>query len=243
MALDLSQGHPWAAKQGKEHAMKRNLKVPGLAMMVAVALSAVVASGASAHFTFGAGSATLTATVLNNQIFRTTGTPGENSEASCTAIGVGSATFGTEEAELTAHPEYGGTCTITIESIFAGVAAQVITKGCNYIFTTTATDNFHIECEEGKQIEITAFILGKFRPCLDIHAQTPTTALVDYHNGTNAATTKMDIEVEWTVTGITYEKTGSCAKGVIEGNDAKYTGNFTVTAHNSLGEAIDITKS
>jgi hypothetical protein len=223
--------------------MKRNLEVFGLALVMAVALSAVVASAASAHFTFGADSATLTATALNNQTFRTTGTPGETSEVSCTAIGVGSATFGTEETELTAHPEYGGTCTITVEGILTGVAAQVITKGCNYIFTTTAADNVHLECDEGKQIEITAFILGKFRPCLDIHAQTPTIALVDYHNGTNAATTKMDVEVEWTVTGITYEKTGSCAFGVIEGNDAKYTGNFTLTAHNSLGEPIDVTKS
>jgi hypothetical protein len=223
--------------------MKRNLQVFGLvAAAVAVALSAVVASAASAHFTFGADSTTLTATALTNQVFETTGTLGENSKASCESVAVGNETFGTEQTEVTAHPTYGGNCTVNIEGL-GSLTAEVITTGCNFVFTTTSSENVHLECETGKQIEVTAFILGKFRKCLDYHAQTPTVALVDYHNGTNAATGKMDVEVESTVEGITYEKTGSCAFGTTEGNDAKYTGRVTVTAHNAVGESVDGTKS
>jgi hypothetical protein len=222
-------------------AMIRNLKVLGLALVAAFALSAVVASAASAHFTSSSDSATLTSTALNNQIFKTTGTLGENAEVSCTAVGVTGGPFGTDETELTVHPEYGGTCTVNIEGLGL-LSAEIDTAGCNYVFTTTATNNIHIECETGKQIEVTAFILGKFRKCLDVHAQTPTTALVDYHNGTNASTGKMDVEVESTVEGITYEKTGSCAFGVTEGNDAKYEGNATVTCHDVSGP-VDCTKS
>jgi hypothetical protein len=224
--------------------MKRNMKGLGLATVIAVALSAAGVSAASAHFTSSSDWTTSTATALNTQVLKNTGTPGENSEASCTAVGVTGGPFGTDETELTVHPEYGGTCTISIEGLGAPMTAEIITTGCNVVFTTTATNNVHLECEVGKQMEVTAFILGKFRKCLDVHAQTPTTALVDYHNGTDAATGKMDVEVVSTIEGITYEKTGSCAFGVTEGNDMKYEGNITVTGDEvNTNNPVDITKS
>jgi hypothetical protein len=225
--------------------MKRNLKVFGLALVMAAALSAVVASAASAHFTFGADATTLTASATNNQVFfETTGTPGENAVVSCTAIGVTGGPFGTEESELTVHPIYGGTCTVNIEGL-GNLTAEILTTGCNYIFTTSVTsENIHIECETGKQIELTAFILGKFRKCLDFHAQTPTVPVLHYYNQTDPATGKMDIEIESTVSGITYEKTGSCAFGTTEGNDARYTGNVTVTCdEEGTNNPVDCTKS
>jgi hypothetical protein len=224
--------------------MIRNLKVLGLALVAAFALSAVVASAASAHFTIGSDTATLTAAPLTNQVFETTGTTGENAKVTCENIEVGNEHFGTEQAEITVHPTYNTNCTVNIEGL-GNLTAEIITTGCNYIFTTgdTTAQNVHIECDAGKQIEVTAFILGKFRKCLDVHEQTPTSAIVHYRNGTNAATGKMDVEIESTVTGITYEKTGSCAFGVTEGNDAKYTGRVTVTAHDTTGAAVDCTKS
>jgi hypothetical protein len=212
--------------------MKRNLKILGLAMAVAAALSAIAVSVSSANFTTGSDATTLTLTTLDYQVFETLGTSGENAEVRCESITAGNETFGTESTELTVHPTYSGNCALFIEGL-GFLSPEIITKGCNYIFTTTETENIHIECETGKQIEVTAFILGKFRKCLDIHEQTPTTAHVDYHNGTDAATGKMDFEIESTVEGITYEKTGSCAFGVIEANDARYTGQVTVTGHNS----------
>jgi hypothetical protein len=227
--------------QREERAMKRNLEILWLAIVVVTALSAIVTSAASAQFTSGSDATTLTAKALNQQVYRTVGTPGENSEAICTGE-VSGGPFGTEESEITIHPVASGTCTISIEGL-GFLSAEIVTTGCNAIFTTTATQNVHVECETGKQIEITAFVLGKFRKCFDFHAQTPTTALVDYHNGTNAATGKMDVEIESTVEGITYEKTGSCAFGVTEGDDAKITGNATVTGHNAVGEPVDVTKS
>jgi hypothetical protein len=224
--------------------MIRNLKVLGLALVAAFALSAVVASAASAHFTSGADSTTLTATALNEQVFVTHGTPGENTEVKCTQVSVTGGPFGTDETELTVHPTYGGTCTITVEGVGSGLTAEVKSNGCNYIFTTTLTNNIHIECGANESIEVKAFILGKFRNCLDVHAQTPTTALVDYFNHTNPATGKMDVEIESTVDGITYEKTGSCAFGTTEGNDAEYNGNVTVTCdEEGTNTPVDCTKS
>jgi hypothetical protein len=223
--------------------MKRNLKVFGLAMMVAVALSAVVASAASAHFTSSSDTTTLTALGLSIQLFATTGTAGENSEVQCTEVEVSGGTFGTEATELTIHPIYThGICTVSIEGL-GSLGAEVITNGCNYVLTTATAENIHIECETGKQIEVTAFILGKFRKCLDIHAQTPTTALVDYYNGTNSDTGKMDFDIEFTTSGITYEKTGSCAFGTIESNDGYYGGNVRLTGHDPGFGPVDVTKS
>jgi hypothetical protein len=222
--------------------MKRNLKGLALAMVIAVALSVVGVSASSAHFTSSSDSSTPTAAALNNQRFTTTGTSGENTEINCTEVGITGGPFGTEESELTVHITYGGTCTISIEGLGGPFAAQIITTGCNAIFTTAATSNVHFECEAGKQTEVGAFILGKFRKCYAFHAQTPTTALVDYRNGTNAATGKMDVEVESTISGITYEKTGACSFGIVESNDGKYEGNITVTAHDNIGP-VDTTKS
>jgi hypothetical protein len=222
--------------------MKRSLKGLGLATAIAVALSVVGVSAASAHFTSSSDSGTPEATALNNQVLKSTGTLGENTEVSCTAVSVTGGPFGTDETEITVHPTYSGNCTINIEGL-GTLTAEVITTGCNVVLTTSATNNAHLECEAGKQMEVTAFILGKFRKCLDVHAQTPTTAHLDYHNGTNPNTGKMDIEIESTVEGITYEKTGSCAFGVTEANDMKYEGNVTGTCAEILLGPSDTTKS
>jgi hypothetical protein len=120
--------------------------------------------------------------------------------------------------------------------------ATIDMNGCHYLFTTEEAVGVHILCPATKDIEVTAKILGSFRKCLTIHPQTPTSPVVHYRNGTDPATGKMDVEIESTVEGITYEKVGSCAFGTTEANDAHYVGRITVTGDGPSGP-VDVTHS
>lgn len=217
--------------------MARNLKILGLTLVATFAFSAIIASGASAFTTFtavGAEDTTLSASGIGSgQVFST----GE-SKTTCTEISFDNATMAAESAtEITAEPTYGGTCTITIGSL-GTLTAKIDTNGCHYLFT--ASGFVHIKCPEGKQIEITAKILGTFRKCIDIHQQTPATAVVDY---TNTGTVgQMDVEIESTVSGITYEKTANCAFGDLEDNDSAYSGKVTLTGSHE-GSFVGMTVS
>lgn len=220
--------------------MIRNLKAFSLALGAIFALSAVVASAASAEFTTGTDSTTLTAKALTNQVFAITGTPGENAEVSCKKISV-TGTAPTATTEITVTPKY-EECTISDEHTGINVNADIETNGCDFLFTTHENENVHIVCPEGKSIEVKPTILGTARKCLDVHAQTPTVNVVTWTNGTNPETGKMDVTIDSKVEGITWEKTGLCAGETTrnEGNDAKYTGSVTVTGEEGA-KAIDVT--
>jgi hypothetical protein len=222
--------------------MKRNFKALALALFAVLVVGAVTASGASAKFTSGSDDTTLTATAIGNQVFETVGTANEESKVECEKVSVDGATIGTETNEITVEPTYEN-CSISLKGLGTFIA-QVDTNKCHYLFTTKTEEAIHITCEtEGAtQIEVTAFILGKFRKCLDIHAQTPTEPWLKYVNGTNPETGKMDVKVVSEVNGITYEKTASCAFGTIEANDARYTGEVTVTGDDANGKPVDVTK-
>lgn len=211
--------------------MIRNLKVLGLALTAVFALSAVLASAASAEFTSESPQTELTATALEEQVFT-----GAGAEVTCTEVSV-HGTIGEVQKEVTVEPTYGGHCTVN------GFPAKVDTNECHYLFTTIEEVGVHILCPEGKQIEVTAEILGSFRKCLDIHAQTPTEPVVHYRNKTNPITEKMDVEIESTVHGITYERTGLCQGEVNEANDAHYIGRVTVTGDDSEGNPVGVTHS
>ena len=214
----------------------RNLKAFGLALVAAFALSAVVASAASAEFTSSSDSTTLFASALSTQTF-TAGGAGEEASVNCTGISVDGASLGTSSSEITAEPTYSGCSVSQGGSTFEG---KVDPNGCHYVFTTSETNNVHIVCPEGQVIKVTAKILGAFRECLDIHAQTPTNAVVDYSNN---AGSPMDVKITSTVTGITYEKTGLCKGSVNEANNASYTGEVTVTGKDAEGNTVDVTVS
>lgn len=214
--------------------MIRDLKALGLMLFVGLALGAVPASAAAAQFTSGSDSTTLMAKTLTTLRFLS----GEE-EWACKELSLDGASLGTAQGEVTAEPTF-GSCITTAPGV--GTAeAKLDTNGCHLLLT--AEKEIHIICPEGKQIEVTEKILGSFRKCLDIHAQTPTTSSVDYINKTNEATGKMDIEVVSTVQGITYEKTGSCAFGATEENDWEFIGTFTLTGVNSISEPVDVTTS
>jgi hypothetical protein len=212
--------------------MIRSPKAFGVVLFAVVALGVVPVSAAAAEFTSGSDNTTLKAQALTTLQFAS----GEELWA-CNELSLDGASLGTVQEEVTAEPTF-GSCITTAPGV--GTAeAKIDTNGCHFLLT--ASKAIHITCPEGKQIEVTEKLLGKFRNCLDIHAQTPTASSVDYINRTNEATGKMDIEVESTVEGITYEKTGSCAFGATEENDWTFIGKLTLTGVNANAEPVDVT--
>jgi hypothetical protein len=228
-------------------AMSRNLKALGLALLAAFALSAVMVSAASAHtpakFTSGSDWTILHSRALTAQVFK------EGSiEVSCSEVGVDGSTAETAPTSLTVEPTYGVTtdttgatqCKLKTPTEFD---AQVHSNGCKYVFAAGGeTDGtVSITCPEGKSIEVTADILGKWRPCLDIGAQAPGTPTVDYTNGTEVTEGKnvWDVTVKSTVKKIGFTKTGLCGSGAF--TEAEYSGEVTVWGTDTAGKAVDVT--
>lgn len=212
--------------------MTRNLKVLGLALVAVFAMSAVAATAASAHFTTGSDSTRLTASGIGTeQKFEISATEYVNCEQVAIA---GTVTVGTNEEAIEAEPAYSGNCKIVQGG--TTVAGTVDMNGCKYKFTTN--NEVHIVCPVNKHIEVTA--TGLHLQCLDVFGTTPTTPTVSYTN--EGSGTTMDVKIKSEVSGITYEKTGSCGSG--EFNNAKYIGEVTVTGENpTTGAHIEVTKS
>jgi hypothetical protein len=110
-------------------------------------------------------------------------------------------------------------------------------NGCHYKLTgnTTGSDpgtdaTVWIECPAGKTIVIT----GPLGLEVTVPAQTPTSGGVVYRNLTNHSGGAA-VEVEATVTGITYEchPALTCATAGVSthGNDADYTGTVIATGY------------
>lgn len=220
--------------------MNRRLISFGLVVTAVLALSGLLTTGAGADFTSGSDSTTATGKALTAVVFANS----SGAEMVCTENAVQSAEIGTVQTELTIEPPItGGHCTITLPGLGTLVAKVDLNK-CHFTITNSVTEVGHISCEtEGAtQIEATAKILGSFRKCVDVPAQTPTVGAVDVFNGTNPATGKMDVEVVSTISGITYEGTSSCAF-LGHANDMTLSGSATVTGDNVVGESVDVTQS
>jgi hypothetical protein len=211
-------------------------KTLGLALVAVFAMSAVVASAASANFTTGTDSTTLTGSG-GTQVFET----GGGAKVECTSASATITGVGTAQSELTGTPTYSG-CTLTEGGITRN--AEVDPMGCAYVITTTG--QIHIECSGSNVITVKAFIAGSFQQCFDVHPQTPTAPNVHFTNQLDPATSKWDFTIVSTVTGITYERTSVCKKEKAqenETNSAHYTGSITVTCEDGAGNPIDCTKT
>ncbi len=211
-----------------------NFKILGLATLAALALSVNMTSTASADFiTTNNGTTILTAEATETQLFKTSA----NIEVKCTTVAFDGTIVGMTAETVTVEPTYSA-CTITIPGI-ATKPAFVDSNGCHYLFTTNTS--VHILCPPKKKIVITAeLVSGVKSECLEIGEQTPTIPEVHYIN--NALTgNQMDTEIESTVSGITYNKTGPC--GTTTQNDASYSGKVTVKGHDSVTRAqVGVTK-
>ena len=143
--------------------MMRNLKVLGLALVASFALSAVVASAASAetgHFTVQGVGAGETAGASGTQVGTNTFTVNGLALQCTTATATGNAlSTGPEPSTVTLVPTYSG-CKVVIAGLTKLVT--VTTNGCAYVFTATKNTNavpfsadLTVECEGAKkQIEI-----------------------------------------------------------------------------------------
>jgi hypothetical protein len=197
--------------------MTRNLKVLGLALMAAFALSAVGASTASAATELfhseveptilegaqiGADKITTTAGVLT-----------------CTSVVLKGTMTQKTVSDLTLHLELSG-CTLSGAEF---VSATVNTTGCNYTFTQPNSKSGVVDnvCEAGKNITATAF------GCT-ITFSSQNNLAVSYKN-TGTGTTR-DLDVTFAMSNTIYQHTGfTCGTG--SGTTGTQVGEFTMKGY------------
>jgi hypothetical protein len=133
--------------------MIRNLKSLGLALVAVLAMSAVVASAASAAIQYTSNPSPQTATGANTAGKETFTTPGGTVQCNSHFA----ATVATGSTSLTVTPNY-ETCVA-----FGFLNANVVENGCDYVFRPTArlaeghyNHQVEVACEAGKAIVITA---------------------------------------------------------------------------------------
>lgn len=219
--------------------MTRNLKVLGLSLVAAFAMSAVAASSAWATFPFTSpeGAVDLTGSQTTQNIFKTAA-----GEVKCSIANFSGTNTLTSSSEQTITPSYEG-----CEAF--GEEADVKLNGCDYLFTTPTSkvgDVYsgpppHVICPGAAQIEITVTALGSSICTVTVEPQTPTSGSVDYTNeGTG---TTRDIKVTSTVEGIHYTVDYPGIEGALCGTsknlkgekithtDGKYTGAVTLKGY------------
>jgi hypothetical protein len=222
--------------------MTRNFKALGLALIVALAMSAVAASVASAAtdtlFT-GADPAFVTAeqeAEKGQHIFEV---PGEGVSATCSKAHFGGTVQGGEKiTQVTVTPKYEGTC-----SLEPFGSATVDTTGCDYLLTgetVGAHAKVHINCSGSNKIKIT----GPLGCTISVGTQSPGGGYtIKNETGGNGI---KDVTLNITVTNISWTSTFSC--GFIglpsSGNNATYTGTATAKAYEDnngvTGSQVDL---
>jgi hypothetical protein len=231
--------------------MTRNLKVLGLALIAVFALSAVIASAASAvtihKFTTTAanGKAVLTGDQVGTEAENAFSTKGKNLPIECNAANVSyKGTVGNGATEVTVHPTYGLATPAKTTCKSPLGEASIVTTGCNYIitgetspFTNTSgvsegeDATVHLECEAGKEIKVTS---GGCE--IKLSDKSGTTSVNQKLNGvkfTNEGTgSSADIKLDVTVDKIHYTTSGfACTVAGLPatGTDGFLTGKVTVT--------------
>jgi len=207
----------------------KNLKILGLALVAVFAMSAVVASAASAAVEFTSESEP---TVLTGHqegagdVFHTMG-----GNVTCTTATYVGSQAGTHSTDATVTPTYTG-CTA-----FGFLNVPIHTNECQYTFTagSTVSSNFegsvHIICPENKSIEVTA------PGCrITVGTQTPTGGTITYTNVGAGAAAELTLDVA--LTGIHYiedENGGGCYSPGETTTDGTYTGHAIVKGENNSG--------
>jgi hypothetical protein len=180
--------------------MNLKLKALGLALIAAFAMSAVVASSASATPVigqYGAASGTVTGEG-NNDVFTGGGT------VTCNHVTY-EGTFVDEDSTLRVTPSWTG-CTA-----FGLANAHVTETGCDYLFhmTTNHTPNFTaqatLDCQAGGHVIITVTTFGN-SVCTITFGDQDVPGDVNVTNA-GGATPTMDINVHGTLSGIKYNVT------------------------------------
>jgi hypothetical protein len=226
--------------------MTRNLKLLGPALLAVSLLSAMTATGASAleEFHTSSGHTFLTGEAKGPQIFEATPTKGvERFECQNASLDTNTSTIGpeiTDTQEITAGPTY-SSCKTNFEG--SELLAQVKMGKCHYLLDSRTEENEHadleLKCaEESESINLT--VTGLQLQCLNIPQQVIEDAV---HYTSGEVEGKDDITVEATAGGIELTTKGGCVKESPEPvthNNGVYTGNITVSGHNTVEEKVDV---
>ena len=224
----------------------RNLKALGLALVAALALSAVAASTASAtqaHLTSKDGVSTFRvhghqlADVVGGPISAFTAPNGTHDEIKCATgtydeLGAFAAKF----TEISVTPTYTGCRT------GGGLWATVTHNGCSFKFhtlTKTGTDfsaKADLVCPAGKQVEVHVYLFSNhtFPVCtLDMAAQTGLEGVTLTNEGNH-------IRIEGKASKIKYEVTNSAGGNCTNGSytDGVFHANVTGTTTNAAGGQV-----
>jgi len=212
--------------------MSRNLKALGLALVASFAMSAVVASAASAEaYSFKADTVPTTLTGnqhAGNDVFTTdTGT------VSCNIATYEGTQTVTPTNSVTVKPSY-GEC-----RAFGLFNVPIHVNGCEYKFTagTKVSGNYEgtvdIVCPTGKFIEVTA------PGCLVTVGAQNNLGKVTYTNIGIGATKEVTVDVN--ITGLAYEEHrppfGICTNNTVPQTDGTYVGAGLVTGENPVTKA------
>jgi len=192
--------------------MNRMLKTLGLALVAMLATSALAAQTASATgelFNSTVEPTTIDASSVGTQDFETVFGLFE-----CKQVSLNATLAKKAVSEFKAVPTY-SECTGP-----GGKGPTRVTQtSCFYVFTSSIPSGkthapFHLECTTaGDGIDIEIEILGKWRPCIFIPAQTPGTGVTYANNGKH-------IDATLTLTNIQYTETGTC------GSETRTTGTY-----------------
>jgi hypothetical protein len=220
-----------AAIDRKETKMTRNLKALGLALIAALALSAVAASGASAEYKFTSGAGTTNTIVTGEQT--TTHefvTGGQGFKCTVAKFEGTQATATTTTATITPTYEnctYGATRPIDITM-----------NGCTYLFTgaTNAEKHgiVHIKCPAGKVIEAHITEPAGTNKCTLTIAEQTATGGVTYTN--NLKPVPDDVTIHTTMTWkLTAHGEGLLCNTIKAAGSVVYKGTTTLRAYEDVG--------
>ena len=225
--------------------MTRNLRILGLALIAAFAMSAMVASVASAtSFWFKSANSwtVLTGSQIGSDQFTT-----NSGTVACSTTSYTGSQSGTTATTVSLVPTYSG-CEIS------GVSLTIHTNGCVYelhthtktsatqhtVTTTIVCPTTTSPSHKTHQIEMT---VGKpTRKCtIDVPEQTIATGVTLTNAGTSPTDIKADISI---ATGITYSETagtgaGACIQALDQTNGA-YTGSATISGEDTASNLIGI---
>jgi hypothetical protein len=233
--------------------MTRNLKTLGLAIVAALALSAVLASAAAAEAgNFAANVAEEeTAKIDGSQIGTNTFTINGLSVTCATANLTGKAkSAGPQFTEVSLEP-VNEKCDVVVAGIKK--TATFTTNGCTYVLNATRQKtesgvdypvDLAISCAEGKQIEVHIYNEKEAEATTlctyDVKAQTLSTGITAT-NKENTPTSADDVIMDLNVTSIAATNTKTSAVcGTSETVTASYKGESTFQATTEGGETVDL---
>ena len=208
--------------------MTRKLKVLGLALVAAFAMSAVAASVATAeafHFGSEVEHTVITGSQVTEDVFTVHGGTVKCSTATYAGGTINSANK--NSTEITINPTYGG-CR------FAGIAdsATIDMNSCDYLFTPKTTDagpvytgEVHIKCKtQGDTITVTV-VIGGVTKCI-VHIPEQSLSGITYTNVNPGGGAKTHLLVDVNITGIKYSQTEGTGGGKCETKDNTTTGTY-----------------